>query len=87
MYFAGWIALIVVGVLGSLAAFLWALRSGQFEEQGRARFLPLAGECHAGNEERPLGRIPELYALWIIAALGAGAMAGAVILALVNLKG
>ena len=41
MYISGWISLVVISLWVSLLAFLWALRSGQFMEQERARYLPL----------------------------------------------
>ncbi len=45
MYYLGWILLILLGVGLGIWAFIWALRSGQFAEQERARFLPLRDEC------------------------------------------
>lgn len=44
MYYLGWILLIVVGVGLGIWAFIWAMGSGQFAEQDRARFLPLRDE-------------------------------------------
>lgn len=44
MYYLGWILLIVLGVGLGIWAFMWAMRSGQFSEQDRARFLPLRDE-------------------------------------------
>jgi cbb3-type cytochrome oxidase maturation protein len=41
MYFPFWIILVVFSLTASLAAFLWGLKSGQFADQDRARFLPL----------------------------------------------
>ncbi len=45
VYYLGWILLIVLGVGLGIWAFMWAIRSGQFAEQERARFLPLRDEC------------------------------------------
>ncbi len=44
MYYAGWMLLILMGIGLGTWAFVWALRSGQFQEQERARFLPLRDE-------------------------------------------
>jgi cbb3-type cytochrome oxidase maturation protein len=42
MYTPYFITYIVVGLALGLGAFAWALKSGQFKDQERARFLPLA---------------------------------------------
>jgi cbb3-type cytochrome oxidase maturation protein len=44
IYYAGWLCLVVISLSVSLAAFIWALRSGQFSDQERARYLPLGKE-------------------------------------------
>lgn len=41
-YYAGWLFLVVTSLLVSIAAFIWGLRSGQFADQDRARYLPLS---------------------------------------------
>jgi len=41
MYIGGWLTLVVLSLSVSLAAFLWGLKSGQFSDQEKARFLPL----------------------------------------------
>jgi cbb3-type cytochrome oxidase maturation protein len=41
MYFLGWMSIIVFSLWFSLAAFIWAYRSGQFSDQERARYLAL----------------------------------------------
>jgi cbb3-type cytochrome oxidase maturation protein len=41
IYYAGWLFLVVISLSVSLAAFIWALRAGQFSDQERARYLPL----------------------------------------------
>ena len=50
MFYAGWIALTATGILAGLAVFVWALKNGQLQDQGRARFIPLldaAGRSHS----------------------------------------
>jgi cbb3-type cytochrome oxidase maturation protein len=55
-----WILYAVVGVTLFSALFVWAVRSGQFRDQQRARHLPLQcpqdGECSGQpTEERDRG--------------------------------
>ncbi len=44
MYYASWLFLVVISVGVSLVAFIWGLRSGQFSDQERARYLPLGND-------------------------------------------
>lgn len=41
IYYAGWLYLVGISLAASIAAFIWALRAGQFSDQDRARYLPL----------------------------------------------
>jgi len=41
IYYVGWLFLVGISLSVSLAAFIWALRAGQFSDQERARYLPL----------------------------------------------
>jgi cbb3-type cytochrome oxidase maturation protein len=43
-YYVTYLAYVLVSLAATTALFLWAVRSGQFRDQQRARFLPLAGE-------------------------------------------
>ncbi|WP_373499297.1 cbb3-type cytochrome oxidase assembly protein CcoS [Desulfococcus sp.] len=45
MYFPYFIAYIALGFLITIPVFLWALKSGQFKDQQRARFLPLEDDA------------------------------------------
>jgi cbb3-type cytochrome oxidase maturation protein len=36
-----WVTFTVVALVGIMAVFLWAVRSRQFSDQDRARYLPL----------------------------------------------
>jgi nitrogen fixation-related uncharacterized protein len=47
MYYLEWLILMGAGLTVSITLFIWALRSGQFAEQERARYLPL-GEAAPG---------------------------------------
>ncbi len=67
MFYLFWSVLVVMTLVVSLGVFIWACRSGQFSEQGRARYLPLRGSGPSpGEPHRPA---KELYALL---AIGAG---------------
>ena len=44
MYYTSWLFLVAISLAVSLAAFLWGLRSGQFSDQDRARYLALGGD-------------------------------------------
>lgn len=41
MFLQFWILFMIVGLTISLWIFYWAVRKGQFEEQERAKYLPL----------------------------------------------
>jgi nitrogen fixation-related uncharacterized protein len=86
-FFLGWILLIAAGLLASLGVFFWALRTGQFSEQDRARFLPLSDEFPLPAVENPAKLCPEVYALLFAVGLGLLAMIGAIVLTLVKVKG
>jgi nitrogen fixation-related uncharacterized protein len=43
-----WIAFSGVALAGILAVLVWAVRSGQFGDQDRARYLPLESEIPDG---------------------------------------
>ena len=70
MVYIAWLSLIAVGIGTSIIVFLWALKNGQFADQGRARYLALGEEVplHRVDVSQKLPR--EVYALIIIIALG-----------------
>lgn len=80
IYYFSWLLLMLVGLVASVLLFLWALQSGQFSEQARARYLPLVGEAQPTKSERK--RAGERYAL---TALFAGALCAFVVTFLVAL--
>ena len=84
MYFPYFVTYIVVGFAISLLVFFWALHSGQFRDQQRARFLPL----EEGGERPPeavsrFGRY-ETAALFVLAAAGLAASGAVLVFALIN---
>ena len=44
MYYPYYIAYMSAGFVISIVVFLWALNSGQFKDQQRARFIPLESD-------------------------------------------
>jgi len=44
MYFPYYIAYMSAGFVISILVFIWALNSGQFKDQQRARFIPLEND-------------------------------------------
>jgi cbb3-type cytochrome oxidase maturation protein len=87
MFYLSWILLTGTGILASIAVFLWALRSGQFADQGRARYLPL---CEPDSPS-PASKSPKLsgaaYVFLLILGVGVIAMLSPVILILLRIKG
>lgn len=70
MYYPYFITYMVSGLVVSLIVFFWALKNGQFRDQQRARFLPLADESEAPPDKvSRIGRI-ETYALFGLACGG-----------------
>ncbi|MGD2269504.1 MAG: hypothetical protein PVI06_03815 [Desulfobacterales bacterium] len=71
MYFPFFIAYMVVGFAVSLLVFYWALDNGQFNDQQRARFLPLEdGVIRSASTKLPMLKRIETYALFFLAGCG-----------------
>jgi cbb3-type cytochrome oxidase maturation protein len=70
MYFIGWMMLVMISLWVSVAAFIWALRTGQFSDPGRARYLPLSGELPRPSAKNPAKFTAEVYVLLIIGGMG-----------------
>ena len=82
MYYYGWTILVSISLWVSLLAFVWAVRSGQFTDQTRARFLPLTEGYPTAPSPHAKRRALESYALLVIAALGMIAFLSATYLSL-----
>ncbi len=74
-YFFWWIVLIAIALWSSFAAFFWALRSGQFSDQERARYIPLRDQRPGGTPGPPSRPGLEIYVLLLLGCLFIGAMA------------
>ncbi|MBI5062845.1 MAG: cbb3-type cytochrome oxidase assembly protein CcoS [Desulfatitalea sp.] len=81
MYFPYFIAYITIGLVITLILFFWALKNGQFQDQQRARFLPLRDEVGVPPAQvSRWGRL-EMYALFFLAAGGLAASAAVLLVA------
>ncbi len=81
-----WISLVAISLSLSLVAFIWALRSGQFSDQGRARYLPLVDELVTQPVKNPAKLGLEAYTLLFIVTLGSAGIVGSVIVTLWRLR-
>jgi len=70
MYYIVWIILVAISLWFSLIGFFWAIRTGQFSDQERARYLPLAGEDLMAEVRNPSRWSREVYAVAIILGMG-----------------
>jgi cbb3-type cytochrome oxidase maturation protein len=82
MYYLPWVFLVAVSLWVSLAAFFWGLKSGQFTDQTRARFLPLRDEAISPGLKNPPKPSREVYFLFGILGLGGLILAFTLFLAL-----
>ena len=68
MYFPYYIAYMSAGFLISILVFLWALNSGQFKDQQRARFIPLESELN--TEPAKASRFARIHTIALFALVG-----------------
>jgi nitrogen fixation-related uncharacterized protein len=83
MYYPYFVAYMAVGFVICFLVLIWALKNDQFNDQKRARFLPLEEE-----PETPAGRMPkvrriEIIALGVLVCAGLAASATVLVLALI----
>lgn len=83
----GWITLVILSLGISLLAFLWGLHTGQFSDQARARYLPLAKDETLPPPGNP-GRVTvELYVLLIIVGIVLAGICFPIILTIYPFRG
>jgi cbb3-type cytochrome oxidase maturation protein len=87
MYYPYFLTYIIIGIFISLLVFSWALRTGQFKDQDRARFLPLEDEPVAGPVKIPVIRSYEMVALILLALAGLIVTAAVLMFSLFGAKG
>jgi cbb3-type cytochrome oxidase maturation protein len=81
MYFPYFIAYMAAGMIIGLVVFFWALKTGQFKDQQRARFLPLEEGSDPAVSVSRFNRI-EGYALVVLVLIGLSATAAVLIVSL-----
>ena len=84
MYFPYFIAYITIGLVLAVTVFFWALRNGQFQDQQRARFLPLEPEREKGGIQTSRWKRYEIYLLFFLACAGLMSSAAVLIFALLS---
>ncbi len=86
MYYPYFISYMLAGVGIALVVFAWALKNGQFNDQQRARFLPLYGAPRrASVKSSKMSRI-EVVSLFVLAIIGLCASFTTVIFALLRVR-
>ena len=83
MYFPYFIAYITIGLVLATVVFFWALRNGQFQDQQRARFLPLEPDGDKGGAKASRWKRYEIYLLFFLACAGLMSSGAVLIFALV----
>ncbi len=85
-YVFAWILLIAGSLAAGIGVFIWACTSGQFSDQGGARYLPLRGMERPDAPARDT-RVPrEAYALLALVTGAVGVLVWTLLLAFVNVK-
>lgn len=82
MYYPYFISYIGIGLIISLTVFFWALKTGQFTDQQRARFLPLRDDTDQSPIKATRFNRLEIYGLFFLAVAGLGATAAVLAYAL-----
>ena len=82
MYYPYFIAYMAAGFVISLVVFFWALNSGQFKDQQRARYIPLEDHLNAQPAKTSRFFRIETYALFALVCLVLASSLAVVIFAL-----
>jgi cbb3-type cytochrome oxidase maturation protein len=73
-----WLFFLASGTLMALLTLIWAVRSRQFDDQHRARYIPLADLSPAElSAAPPARRLPSRVALLVVVLSGALAIVAA----------
>ncbi len=84
MYFPYFVSYMAAGLIISILVFIWALKSGQFKDQQRARFLPLYSDVEAQAARK--SKSGRLGAYVLLCIVGSGLLASAVFVLFVIVK-
>jgi cbb3-type cytochrome oxidase maturation protein len=83
MFIPVWLIFLATGLIMAVFAVVWGIRSRQFEDQDRARYLPLVGLTAAELREEPaVGHRAEYVAICAMLAVGITALGAGLVLAL-----
>ena len=84
MVVGGWLILVVLSLTASIAAFIWALRAGQFADQERARFLALEKDLPATPPPEASNRRMRAQSVFLLAVIviGIAAFSTAIVMSL-----
>ncbi len=86
-YLFPWIFLILGSLAAGIGLFVWAYCSGQFSDQGRARYLPLRGtDLYAANRGR-ISPARKPYELLVLFTSAIAVLLFTLVLVLLNGKG
>ena len=80
MFVPVWIIFLFTGLVMAIFAVTWGIRSRQFDDQQRARFLPLVGMGQGDAPTRSASHRAERVAIWTLMGVGVAAMLSALIL-------
>jgi len=84
MYYPYFIAYMAAGFVISILVFFWALNNGQFNDQQRARFIPLQDDLETAPLKASRFARAEIYVMFALACLGLATSAAVVTLALLQ---
>lgn len=84
MYYPYFVTYMLIGFAVSLAVFYWAVKSGQFSDQQRARFLPLVGDADQKPVEATRRHRFEIYALGFLVFAGLMATGAVLVFSLMS---
>jgi cbb3-type cytochrome oxidase maturation protein len=84
MYYPYFIAYMAAGFIISLVVFFWALNSGQFKDQQRARFLPLQNDLQTKPAKVPRFARIQTFALLTLVCLCLASAVAVVIFSLIK---
>ncbi len=87
LYLFPWIFLIVGSLAAGIGLFIWAHHSGQFSDQGRARYLPLRGIDLGRVNRDPVQSKSKPYELFALLTSAIAVLLFTLVFVLLNAKG
>ncbi len=83
MFVPLWVLFLSSGLIMAVVTVSWASRTRQFDDQHRARFIPLSGLSAEELTYEPKKRFrAEIAGLWVLLTAGLGALGASLFLAL-----